>query len=162
MTATRATTARTIVPKRADGYAWNANKFENLENWPAVRPSGAFLSTVVDLAKWEAALLTQRVLTDATKKAMWTPVTLNDGRKYPYGFGWMLNDWPLDSKVPTGVPMVWHGGSLTGFRASYFRWPKQNLAVIIVTNLNAAPVEALGAGIAVRVAPELKTASAQK
>src|SRR5262245_1956302 len=74
MTATRATTVAQIVPNRADGYAWSNDVLQNTQNWPAVRPSGAFLSTVLDLAKWEAALLTDRVLSASTKAAMWTPV----------------------------------------------------------------------------------------
>ena len=83
MTATRLTSVADIVPNRADGYAWKTDKFQNTENWPAVRPSGAFLSTVLDLAKWEAALLTDRILTGSTKTEMWTPVVLNDGGKFP-------------------------------------------------------------------------------
>ena len=54
--------------------------------------SGAFVSTVLDLAKWEAALSENHVLKDASKEAMWTAVRLNDGRTVPYGFGWQLDD----------------------------------------------------------------------
>jgi CubicO group peptidase (beta-lactamase class C family) len=158
MTDTRVTSVADIVPNRAGGYSWNADKFQNTENWPAVRPSGAFLSTVLDLAKWEAALLTDRILTRSTKKEMWTPVVLNDGGKFPYGFGWQLNDWPADSPVPTGVPMIRHGGSMPGFRAGYFRWPSYGLTVIVLTNREDAPIDGLGANIAIRVVPELKRA----
>jgi CubicO group peptidase (beta-lactamase class C family) len=159
MSATRVTSVADIVPKRADGYAWNADKFQNTEDWPAVRPSGAFLSTALDLAKWEAALLTDRILKGSTKTEMWTPVMLNDGRKYPYGFGWQLDDWPADSPAPTGVPMIRHAGSLPGFRAGYFRWPSYGLTVVVLTNLSNAPIEGLGASIAIRVVPELKRPS---
>jgi D-alanyl-D-alanine carboxypeptidase len=117
MTATRVTSLEDIVPNRASGYAWISNTLQNVDDWPAVRPSGAFVSTVLDLAKWEAALLDDRILTQQTKQAMWSPVTLNDGRTFPYGFGWQLDDWPADSRVPTGVPMIRHGGSMNGFRA---------------------------------------------
>ena len=157
MTSTRVTTATAIVPNRADGYAWMENKYQNAANWSAVRPSGAFLSTTLDLAKWEAALLTDRILTSASKKQMWTGVTLNDGSKVPYGFGWFLNDWPADSRVPTGVPMIRHGGSMPGFRAGFARWPSHGLAVIVLTNGEGADVDALAANIAIRVVPELKT-----
>jgi CubicO group peptidase (beta-lactamase class C family) len=85
------------------------------------------------------------------------PDTLNDGRKFPYGFGWQLDDWPADSKVPTGVPMVRHGGSLTGLRAGYTRWPNHRLTVIVLTNLANAPYEGLTANIAIRYVPQLKT-----
>jgi protocatechuate 3,4-dioxygenase, beta subunit len=51
MTATRVTTTSDIIPNRADGYVIANDKMQNSLNWPAVRPSGAFLSTVLDLAK---------------------------------------------------------------------------------------------------------------
>jgi CubicO group peptidase (beta-lactamase class C family) len=158
MSATRVTTVAGIVPNRAGGYAWNAGALRNEENWLAARPSGAFLSTVLDLAKWEAALMAGDVLKGPTKTQMWTPVTLNDGRPYPYGFGWQLNDWPADAPPPTGVPMIRHGGSMPGFRAGYFRWPSYRLAVVLLTNLSGAPIDVLGANIAIRYLPELKPA----
>jgi len=158
MTATRVTSVADIVPDRADGYAWKVDKFENTENWPTVRPSGAFLSTALDLAKWEAALLTDHVLKGSTKTEMWTPVILNDGRKHRYGFGWQLDDFPAGS-ASSGVPMIRHGGSMPGFRAGYFRWPSHGLTVVVLTNLESAPVEGLGARIGIRYVPELKQAS---
>ncbi len=157
MTATRVTTLADIVPNRARGYAWKAGTLQNEDDWPAVRPSGAFLSTVLDLAKWEAALLGDQVLKAPTKKEMWTPVTLNDGRTYPYGFGWQLDDWPAGSPAPTGEPMTRHGGSMPGFRAAYTRWPSRRLTVIVLTNLSDAPYEGLAANIAIRYVPELRT-----
>jgi CubicO group peptidase (beta-lactamase class C family) len=148
MTATRVTTVADLVPKRADGYAWTRDRFQNTENWPAVRPSGAFLSTAPDLAKWEAALLTDRILNASIKTEMWTPVTLNDGQKFAYGLGWALDDF-------RGVEMIQHSGSLTGFRANYLRLPGHGLAVVALANLATADVNALAAGIAVRYVPEL-------
>ena len=162
MTATRVTSLADIVPNRARGYAWRAGKLQNEDDWPAVRPSGAFVSTVLDLAKWEAALLGDKVLKESTKAALWSRVTLNDGQTFPYGFGWQLDDWPADSKVPTGVPMIRHGGSMNGFRAAYSRWPSHGLAVIILTNLTNAPYEGLAATIAIRHAPELKDAGRRR
>jgi CubicO group peptidase (beta-lactamase class C family) len=156
MTSTRLTSLSDIVPNRARGYAWRTGKLQNEDDWPAIRPSGAFLSTVLDLAKWEAALIGDRVLTASSKKEMWTWVTLNDGRTYPYGFGWQLDDWPADAQVRTGVPMFRHGGSMNGFRAAYTRWPSHGLAVILLTNLTDAPYEGLTANIAIRYVPALK------
>ena len=158
MTATRVTSLTDIVPNRASGYAWKEGQLQNEDDWPAVRPSGAFLSTVLDLAKWEVALSGDQILKGPTKQEMWTAVRLNDGRTFPYGFGWQLDDWPADSRVPTGVPMIRHGGSMNGFRVGYCRWPSQRLAVIVLTNLTNAPYEGLAANIAIRYAPQLRTA----
>ncbi len=155
MTATRPTTASDIIPHRAGGYDINnAGKLQNASNWPAVRPSGAFLSTVLDLARWEAALLTDKSLKPSTLARMWTPVTLNNGRKYLYGFGWELGDF-------RGVRTIRHGGTLSGFRAQFMRIPAQNLTIIVLSNLGAANVEGIANGIAVRYIPELNLASIQ-
>ena len=44
---------------------------------------GAFLSTVTDLAKWEARLYTDTPLPEATRRDIWTPVTLTDSTTHP-------------------------------------------------------------------------------
>jgi D-alanyl-D-alanine carboxypeptidase len=161
MTATRVTTLADIVPHRARGYAWAGGTLRNEDDWPAVRPSGAFLSTALDMAKWEMALLEHGILSESAKKEMWTPVTLNGGRRFPYGFGWQLDDWPAGSPVPTGVPMIRHGGSMNGFRAGYSRWPSHRLTVIILTNLTSAPYEGLAANVAIRYVPALRASPPQ-
>jgi CubicO group peptidase (beta-lactamase class C family) len=154
------TSVAKLIPKRAGGYVWNKDKYENAENWPTVRPSGAFQSTVLDMAKWEAALQSNRILKESIKKEMWTPVILNDGRKYPYGFGWELDDWPADSPVPTGVPMIRHEGTIPGFRAAFSRWPSHGLTVIVLTNRQDLNIEGVMANVATRVVPQLRTTPA--
>jgi CubicO group peptidase (beta-lactamase class C family) len=157
MTATRLTSVADIIPNRAAGYAWSSDRFQNTENWPAVRPSGAFLSTVQDMAKWEAALQTDRILSMSSKSEMWTPVKLNDGREYRYGFGWEL-DWFPNGVGPTEVPMIRHEGTIPGFRSVYWRLPKHGITVIVLSNLNEAALDNLTAGIAVRYVPDLMPA----
>jgi CubicO group peptidase (beta-lactamase class C family) len=80
MKSTRTTTITDLVANRANGYVWGKGKFENAPNYFALRPSGAFLSTVTDLAKWEAALATHKLLDQSSLDQMWTPVKLNNGR----------------------------------------------------------------------------------
>jgi D-alanyl-D-alanine carboxypeptidase len=161
MTSTRVTSVSDIVSNRADGYLWNADRFSNAENWPALRPSGAFLSTALDMAKWEVALQTDRILKASTKEQMWTPVVLSNGEKYPYGFAWELDDFPPGG-FTTGVPSIRHEGTIPGFRAAYTRLPRQGLAVIVLSNLDRAALDSIVAGIAVRYAPELMPAALQR
>jgi hypothetical protein len=106
-----------------------------------LRPSGAFLSTVLDLAKWDAALYEDRVLTKASRDAMWTPVRLTGGASYGYGFGWTLDS--LD-----GHWQVSHGGSLPGFRAELARFPKDSLTVIVLTNADGARPDEIAESVA--------------
>src|SRR5207237_1601540 len=85
------TTLTALVPHRARGYTWRDSAYVNAPEYLALRPSGAFLSTVVDLAKWDATLYSERLLTKASRDAMWTPVRLTGGGAYGYGFAWELD-----------------------------------------------------------------------
>ena len=78
MTRTTTTTDASRLTNRASGYVWRDGAWTLALTVVALRPSGAFVSTASDLAKWAAALDSDRVLSPATKAEMWTPVTLND------------------------------------------------------------------------------------
>ena len=141
MTATRTTTTTDLVPNRARGYAWRNDGYVNAPEYVALLPSGAFLSTVLDLAKWDAALYGDRMLTKATKDAMWTRVRLSTGATFDYGFGWSLDS--LD-----GHWRVHHGGALPGFRAEMARFPDDSLTVIILTNGDGARPDQIARDVA--------------
>jgi len=131
MKATRTTTPSGIVPNRADGYEWRDGGFRRALEYQALRPSGAFLSTVEDLARWDAALYTETPLTRASREEMWKPVPLRDGSSSGYGLG-----WEIDTRG--GKRVVHHGGTLTGFKSYFARFPDQQLSVVVLTNLNQA------------------------
>ncbi|MEX2112967.1 MAG: serine hydrolase domain-containing protein [Pirellulales bacterium] len=126
MDSTRVTTMRDIVSNRADGYYWRGH-LENDQVMLAVRPSGAFISSALDLAKWDAALDNNTLLSQASLDEMWTPVTLNDGKQHPYGYGWELS-------TIAGHRVVRHGGTITGFRSSYLRLVDDKISVIVLAN----------------------------
>ncbi len=141
MTATRTTTTTELVPRRARGYAWRDSGYVNAVEYLALRPSGAFLSTVLDLAKWDAALYEDRMLSKASREAMWAPVRLVGGGSSSYGFGWNLDS--LD-----GHWRVHHGGTLPGFRAVITRFPNDSLTVIVLTNADGAPADVIARDVA--------------
>jgi len=128
------------VPNRAQGYVDN-ERLRDAPNWPALRPSGAFLSTTMDLAKWDAVLATDKVLSDASRRQMWTPVTLNDGSSYPYGFGWMF------AKV-NGHKLVHHAGGMPGTRADFARFVDDGLTIVVIMNLDDVDIDAIVGGLA--------------
>jgi CubicO group peptidase (beta-lactamase class C family) len=134
---------RAIIPSRASGYESDAggdyvNRDSDLTD---VFSAGAIVSTVGDLAKWNAALDAQALLTKASQQAMWAPVRLNDGTAHLYGFGWFLD--PFNGRQNIG-----HSGSTSGFSASFQRFPNDRLSVIVLTNSNEE-------GIATRVAKDI-------
>jgi hypothetical protein len=47
-------------------YPAMKDRFQATDNWPAIRPSGAFVSTALDMAKW--ALQSDRILISAYRK----------------------------------------------------------------------------------------------
>ena len=88
MSSTRLAIVADIVPRRANGYHNTKVGMQNAENWIAIRPSGAFLSSVLDLAKWDAFLDSSTLIAPSSRKLMWTPVILNNHTPADYGFGW--------------------------------------------------------------------------
>ncbi len=141
MNATRTTTTTEIVQNRANGYAWRGGKLQNADVYFALRPSGAFLSSVLDLAKWDAALYTDRILKQSIREQMWSPVKLNNGTYHPYGFGWELD-------TVGGHKRVRHGGSLPGFRAALTRFVDDKLTVAVLTNGDNINPMAIALGVA--------------
>jgi len=148
MNSTRTTTMTELVQDRASGYGWREGKYSNAADFLALRPSGAFLSNVLDLAKWDAALYTDRLLKQLTREQMWTAVKLNGGTTYPYGFG-----WELDSVG--GHRQIHHGGSLPGFRAELSRFVDDKLTVIVLTNSDNANPGTIALGVAEFYIPNL-------
>ena len=140
MTSTRPTDGSKGVAGRAIGYAGKDNG-EVAPDWPALRPSGAFLSTVLDLVKWDRQLATNTLLSETSRRLMWTPVRLANGSPHPYGFGWELADIK-------GHRHVGHGGSLPGFRSGFSRYPDDRLTVIVLINADDVDRGSIVQGIA--------------
>jgi D-alanyl-D-alanine carboxypeptidase len=153
MRATRTTTAAEIVANRAHSYVRRGDVLQNADTLIVVRPSGAFLSTVLDLAKWDAMLYTDTILKRLTAEQMWTPVietadTFDGKLKYSYGFGWQL-------VTVNGHRIVIHGGTLTGFRSSLMQLPDDKLTVIVLTNVSNANPALIARKIAAFYLPAL-------
>jgi CubicO group peptidase (beta-lactamase class C family) len=148
MNATRTTTLEELVPNRADGYEWEHGKYRNGETLIGVRPSGAFLSSVNDMAKWDAALYADTPLRQQQRELMWTPVKLNDGTEKPYGFGWNVSTVGRHRQVH-------HAGTMAGFRSEIARFVDDRLTVIVLTNAGQAVPEQIALGVAALYIPDL-------
>lgn len=117
-----------IVKNRASPYTWREGKLARmrLDGQIELHSGGGVLSTVKDLAKWDAALYTEKILKKSTLDQMWTPVKLNNGFRANYGFGWGLGEF-------RGHRLIAHGGA-TG--VYLLRLPDDRLTVIVLTNLD--------------------------
>jgi D-alanyl-D-alanine carboxypeptidase len=116
---------------RATGYAGKEGNWTPVTDALALRPSGAFHSTVLDLAKWDRVLDGDTVLKPSSRKELWTRIRLNDGSTHDYGLGWAVT-------AKGGRDMIRHGGSQSGFRTEYLRFPKERVTVIVLANADEA------------------------
>jgi CubicO group peptidase (beta-lactamase class C family) len=95
---------------------------------------GALYTNVLDLAKWDAALYNTKLVRQSSFDQMWSPVKLNNGKSYPYGFGW-------DVASRGGHPVIDHDGAWQGFTMSIARYLDDRLTVIVMTNLDSDNVK---------------------
>ncbi|MEQ2005221.1 MAG: serine hydrolase domain-containing protein [Limisphaerales bacterium] len=126
-----ATTDQPVKGPRATGYAGKDGQWTPVVDAIAVRPSGAFHSTVLDLARWDTLLDGDKVLKASSREEMWRPTKLNDGRLQDYGLAWTVG-------TKGGRAVIRHGGSQSGFRTEFMRFPKERVTVIVLANSDEA------------------------
>lgn len=119
-----------LIPRRAHGYQQDAQgAWLNAEFISMTQPQGAggLVTTVDDLARWDAALGQDELVDPALKAQAFTKVKLNDGSSQPYGFGWVISE-------VQGVAAQEHGGFINGFNSQVLRVPSEGLYVAVLTN----------------------------
>jgi D-alanyl-D-alanine carboxypeptidase len=141
MTSTTDRNPGQIITNRVSGYEQKNKAHINRDyDLTDVFSAGAIASTVGDLAKWNAALDTDAILNDESKKVAWVQQHLNSGKATNYGLGWFIES-------VEGHRSVGHGGSTSGFNGSVQRFPDDELVVILLTNTD----ESLGTIMARKV-----------
>jgi CubicO group peptidase (beta-lactamase class C family) len=145
-----------IVPNRAAGYHWVKGQLQNQE-WVSetanTTADGSLLFSILDLAKWDAALYTEKLLKHPSLELMWTPVKLNDGKPNSgnYGFGWRITD-------SHGHRLIAHEGAWQGFEGYISRYVDDKLTVVVLTNLGEAyPGRIADAVAQIYLAPKTKS-----
>ncbi len=83
MTSTRIISEEDIIPNRAAGYRLVKGELKNQE-WVAPKlnttADGSLYFSIVDLAKWDAALYTEKLLKQSSLDQMWTVAKLSNGQ----------------------------------------------------------------------------------
>ncbi|MGH8061960.1 MAG: serine hydrolase domain-containing protein [Pseudoxanthomonas sp.] len=117
------------VPHRAYGYSEIEGRWTRTDQstTSAVLGDGGIYSSIADLAKWDAALYDDRLLSDASRAAAFSAHVQVVGEPYQadYGYGWRITG---DS--------LWHSGETIGFRNVIVRYPRQHLTVVLLSNRN--------------------------
>ena len=111
-------------------YRTDAGRPERAE-WPNLNANAGagVVSTVLDLARFDAALDGGAVLGPAARGAASTPARSSaTGERLPYGLGWFVQDHG-------GERLVWHYGWQPGaYSGLWLRVPERGLTLILLAN----------------------------
>jgi CubicO group peptidase (beta-lactamase class C family) len=99
---------------------------------PSRRTGSGLNSSAEDLAKWLIALQQGKLLKKETLKTMWSPITFNNGKATNWALGWGVNKFRLKHRAV---------GMSGGGRSAFLLYPDDDLAVIVLTNLQGSSPE---------------------
>jgi hypothetical protein len=110
-------------------------------------PGAGIVSTAEDMAKFDQALLTQKLIRNATQNKMLAP-TPTKLAVSDYGMGWQVTK---SGKNTVAV----HSGKLNGFSSIYLRLIEDQISIIVLTNAAEVDGNTLARGILSRYFPEM-------
>ena len=117
-----------VVKHQAYGYARSGAGFRlSVTNFDTAGAT-SLMTTVEDLAKWNAQFDSPVVGGQPLLAALLTRGVLSDGRAIDYAFG-------ISHGTYRGVPTVSHGGADAGYRAVFLRFPTERFGVAVLCNL---------------------------
>jgi CubicO group peptidase (beta-lactamase class C family) len=143
-----------VVPGRAVGYRRKDDGGFEISMTGSERTGpGNVISTIRDLAKWDANFYAPKVGGQALVDAMRTTGKLEDGTPIPYAMG-------LIERQSHGLTVETHGGSAAGYRTAITRYPGERLTVTVLCNDASAKPAELGDKVAALFLPQLSASDA--
>lgn len=126
-----------VLRHRASGYKPTKDGWKNADYLDMTLPyaAGSLYSTVDDLLIWDRALADGKILTPASRQAMFTDYG------HQYGFGWQID-------ADAGHERVGHGGGINGFSTGISRYPKDGVVAIVLANYNGSPSNGMAENLA--------------
>jgi D-alanyl-D-alanine carboxypeptidase len=120
--------------KRVNGYKGGA-KIELAPPLSNTQPyaAGSLVSTVDDLAKWDAAIAEGKLLKPESWKKLFAPVDVPTGNAMKVARGWFATDIQ-------GRPARWHSGGIQGFMSDGIRLPDEKIYAAILVNTESPRV----------------------
>jgi serine beta-lactamase-like protein LACTB len=95
-------------------------------------PGGGWLSSAPDMARFEAAIMNNRLLKSATRDTMWTQPMPSDGLgRLAYALGWQFG-------TVDNVKVVGHSGGQQGTSTMIWMAPDARAGVVVLTNSDAS------------------------
>jgi len=129
--------------KRVEGYMRGRGK--PFERAPPISPTqsfsaGALVSTVDDLALWDAAITAGKLLKPETWRRVFTAYRLKTGQATRNCLGWVVDSHTF------GRDIYMHAGGINGFAAIAFRVPAEDLYVAVLLNNRGDTISAVHVG----------------
>ena len=97
-------------------------------------PGGGWLSSAEDMARFEVAILNDRLVSRSTRDLMWTPLKPSDGSTDTYALGWSWGE-----KNDHEVASVGHTGGQQGTSTAFAIVPERRVGVVVLTNMEGQP-----------------------
>jgi CubicO group peptidase (beta-lactamase class C family) len=119
---------RAVLTRLAKPYAVR-NGRPALSEYPpkAINAAAGLVSTVRDLALYDAALDAHVFVSPSTQQSAWTPFRLTGGRDSPYALGWFAQSTSAGSAV-------WHYGQWPVFSSLILKLPARGMTLILLAN----------------------------
>lgn len=139
--AQRSVSQRVSFYETQEGRYKPAQPVDNSIRWP----SGGLLSTPSDMVALGGAMLSDRLLTAATREVLLTPQPLADGRENPQGYalGWRVaaDKKLFDGRVTTRI--LSHHGTAVGSTSYFAALPDFDLVISVMMNKGLESVDSL-------------------
>lgn len=129
-------TVQEIIPNRVSGYARVGEGFVNAAyvSMPQLYAAGGLCSSVDDLALWDTAMYSDKLLKHGSWERIFTPYKLANGENADYGYGWAINQFE-------GRAIASHTGGIPGFTTYVLHMPVDHVYVAILSNDRTAEVQ---------------------
>ena len=92
-------------------------------------PGGGLISSADDMARFEAAVLNDKLLQRTTRDVMWISQKTADGKPTGYGMGWGLVE-------KFGVHILAHTGGQQGTSTAFAVVPERRAGVVVLANMD--------------------------
>ncbi len=150
---------KAVIPHAAAGYVYRQGELNNMFfSFPAALQAAAGMSaTAKEIAEWVIALQSQQLLKKKESlDFLWKPALFNNGKTG--GFSRQLNGyaagWPILNRSEHPAAVAVGGG-----RSAVFVYPKDDLSIVVLTNLMGGSPEAFIDELAGLFIPDMKEAN---
>jgi CubicO group peptidase (beta-lactamase class C family) len=132
-----------VIQRLAKPYVVDSSGRPILSAYPprGISAAAGLISTVRDLARYDAAIDQHVLLQSQTQDQAWTNHVNSKGQRLPYALGWFVQMYGNER-------LIWHYGQWDTFSGLFLKVPGRNVTLILLANSSrlSSPFNALGAG----------------